>query len=372
MIARSIENQIRNADRGKAILLLGARQVGKTTLMEIIFGKGGGTLWLNGDEPDIRAMFDEITSTRLKAVIGNHTTVVIDEAQRIPDIGLKLKLITDSIPEARLIASGSSSFDLTGKINESLTGRKRSFTLFPFSFGEMAGHHGLIDETRLLPHRMVFGYYPEVVTSPGAEREILHELAESYLYKDILTLDKIQKSEALSRLLRALAFQIGSEVSFPEIAQICGIDSKTVEKYIAVLERAFIVFRLGSFSRNLRNELKTSRKVYFTDNGIRNAIIADYRSAENRDDIGKLWENFLVSERVKRNQYARNFANSWFWRTHQQQEIDYIEEIDGQLSAYEFKWNPHARTRQPKTFANAYPHSTFSVIHRNNAADFLL
>jgi predicted AAA+ superfamily ATPase len=255
---------------------------------------------------------------------------------------------------------------------EPLTGRKRQFTLYPLSFAEMAGHHGLLPEMNLLPHRLVYGYYPEVVASPGEERRLVQELSDSYLYKDILILDKIKKSEQLTRLLRALAFQIGSQASYTELGQICGLDNKTVERYITVLEQMFVIFRLASYSRNLRNELKASRKIYFTDNGVRNALIADFRPIELRDDVGKLWENFLVSERFKRNGYAGSYANPWFWRTQAQQEIDYVEEMDGRLSAYEFKWSPSAKVKQPRAFLAAYPDSAFAVVHRDNIADFLL
>ncbi|MDR3295130.1 MAG: ATP-binding protein [Clostridiales Family XIII bacterium] len=372
MIHRILETAIRDsAGNGKAVILLGARQVGKTTLVRELFS-APGTLWLNGDEPDVRAMFSEITSTRLRAVIGAHKTVVIDEAQRIADIGVKLKLITDQMPDVRLVATGSSSFDLARQVSEPLTGRKRTFRLYPLSFAEMAAHHGLMDETRLLPHRLVFGCYPEVVTSPGSERDALRELSDSYLYKDVLSWDRVKKSEKLTHLLRALAFQIGAQVSYAELAQLCGLDSKTVEKYVVILEQAFVIFRLGSFSRNLRNELKASRKIFFTDNGIRNAVIADFRPVENRDDVGKLWENFLISERFKRNHYAGNFANAWFWRTQQQQETDYLEEIDGRLAAYEFKWNPAAKAKKPKSFLEAYPNSSFEVVHRENFHAFVL
>jgi len=373
MINRTIEPAIRSAlSSGKAVILLGARQVGKTTLADLLFGSQPDTLWLNGDEPDVRAMFENINSAKLKAIIGNAKIVVIDEAQRIPDIGIKLKLIIDQIKSVQLVATGSSSFDLTNLVNEPLTGRKHEFVLYPLSFGEMVTHHGLLAETRLLEHRLVFGYYPEVVNSPGAERKTLNEISSSYLYKDILALDRIKKSDKLMQLLRALAFQIGSQVSFTEIGRLCGLDNKTVERYIFLLEQAFVIFRLGSYSRNLRNELKTSRKIYFIDNGVRNSIIADYRPVELRDDIGKLWENFLISERIKRNSYSDSYANSWFWRTQQQQEIDYIEEFDGQLYAYEFKWNPSAKAKRSKAFFTAYPNSSFHVVHRENLDGFLL
>ena len=373
MIPRTIESAIQVAlSSGKAVILLGARQVGKTTLANTLFGAQPGVLWLNGDEPDVRAMFENVNSARLRSIIGGARVVVLDEAQRISDIGMKLKLITDQMQGVQLLATGSSSFDLSNMVNEPLTGRKREFVLYPLSFGEMVAHHGLLEEMRLLEHRLVFGYYPEVVTSPGAERGALSEISSSYLYKDVLSLDRIKKSDKMTNLLRALAFQVGSQVSFAEIGQLCGLDSKTVERYISVLEQAFVIFRLGSYARNLRNELKASRKIYFADNGIRNAIIADFRTVGLRDDVGKLWENFLVSERIKRNRYMEHYANSWFWRTHQQQEIDYIEEMDGQISAYEFKWNPAAKSKRIQVFSTAYPDSHFQVVHRENFDDFLL
>eukprot|EP01035_Chromulina_nebulosa_P040785 gene40785-55132_t len=324
----------------KAIILLGPRQVGKTTLINQLAEKTGGeTLWLNGDEADVREALTNTTSTKLRALIGKNTLVIIDEAQRVENIGLCLKLITDNIKGVKVIASGSSSFDLANKINEPLTGRKWEFTLFPLSYNEMCQHHGLLDENRLLEHRLVYGYYPDVVTNPGDEQEILKQLSDSYLYKDILTWENIQKPERLEKLVQALAFQVGSEVSYNELGQQTGLDNETVERYIHLLEKAFIVFRLPSFSRNLRNELKKSRKIYFYDNGLRNAVIKQFNALAFRNDVGALWENFLVTERMKTLEYQRVFANRYFWRTHAQQEIDYIEERGGQLHAYEFKWN---------------------------------
>jgi predicted AAA+ superfamily ATPase len=374
MIVRAIEDNIRkeiNSGR-KAVVLLGARQVGKTTLLRSLFAENGDVLWLNGDASNTRVLLTPQSVEQLRVIIGKHNVLVIDEAQRVPDIGIVLKLIIDNIPNVKVVATGSSSLDLANRTAEPLTGRKRQFTLFPLSFAEMAQHHGVLSESNLLQHRLVYGYYPDVVNSPGEERQLLQELSDSYLYKDILALDKIKKSEQLTRLLRALAFQIGSQVSYTELGQLCGLDNKTVEKYITILEQTFVIFRLGSYSRNLRNELKASRKIYFTDNGIRNALIADFRPVELRDDIGKLWENFLVSERFKRNTYAESYANLWFWRTQAQQEIDYVEEQDGHLSAYEFKWNPSAKSKQPKAFAEAYPDSSFSVVSSDNFAEFVM
>ena len=373
MIARAIEDNVRKeiSTGKKAVILLGARQVGKTTLLRSLFPEGSGALWLSGDASNTRVLLTTQSVEQLRVIIGKHNIIVIDEAQRIPDVGIVLKLIIDNIPHVKVVATGSSSLDLANRTTEPLTGRKRQFTLYPFSLAEMVENHGAISEMNLTQHRLIYGYYPDVVNSPGEERQLLQELSDSYLYKDILALDKIRKSEQLTRLLRALAFQIGSQVSYTELGQLCGLDNKTVDKYISVLEQAFVIFKLGSYSRNLRNELKTSRKIYFTDNGIRNALIADFRPVELRDDVGKLWENFLVSERFKRNKYAESYANPWFWRTQAQQEIDYIEEQDGHLTAYEFKWNPSAKTKQPKAFQTAYPESSFNVVHRENFAEFL-
>jgi uncharacterized protein len=373
MIERILEKTIKNRlNKGKAIVLLGARQVGKTTLLKAIFAKSLDVLWLNGDELDVQALFETISATRLKAIFGTKKIIVIDEAQRIKDIGLRMKLITDQIPEVQLVATGSSAFELANQINEPLTGRKWEYNMYPVSFGEMVAHHGLLEEKRLLPHRMVFGYYPDVINNAGIEKEILKQLSNSYLYKDVLLLEQIKKPEGLIKLLQGLAFQVGSQVSYNELSKLCGLDAKTVEKYIVLLEQTFIVYRIGSFSRNLRSELKKSRKIYFYDNGIRNALIANFNQLELRQDVGALWENFVFSERMKYLQYQQKWTNTWYWRTKEQKEIDCIEERDGKLTAYEFKWNPEAKYKKPKLFLETYPQSEFKIIHKNNVEDFLM
>lgn len=375
MIERTLYSKIQSLLNGqKAITLMGARQVGKSTLLRQILEKRDDVMWLNGDDLDIQELFHSMTSTRMRAILGNHSIVVIDEAQHIPDIGLRMKLITDQVPNIQLIATGSSSFELSAKVNEPLTGRKREFQLYPLTFAEMVKHTKLLDELRMLPHRMVFGYYPEVVDRPGDERSTLKELTNSYLYKDILSLDSINKPDKLTRLLKALAFQIGSQVSYHELGQVVGLDSKTVERYIDILEKSFIIVRLGSFSRNLRNELKASRKIYFWDLGIRNALIGNLSQIESRNDVGELWENFAIIERLKRNAYRDSFSQSWFWRTQQQKEIDYLEEEDGNLHAYEFKWNDRkAKTSKcPDSFCTAYPDTEYQVITPSNIEEFLL
>lgn len=375
MIHRILEDKIKSQlGNNKAIVIIGARQVGKSTLLNLLLDNNKDVLWLNGDDLDVQDLFREMSSTRMRALLGNkYRLLVIDEAQRIEDIGLRLKLVTDQIQGVQVIATGSSSFELSAKVNEPLTGRKREFSMHPVTFGEMVNHTNLLEELRMIPHRMVYGYYPEVVSSPGDEQIILKELAGSYLYKDILSLDSISKPDKLIRLVKALALQIGSQVSYNEIGNLIGLDSKTIERYIDILEKSFIVFRLGSFSRNLRNELKASRKVYFWDLGIRNAVTGNFSRLENRTDAGELWENFAIAERMKLNAYRNGFTQSWFWRTQKQNEIDYLEETDGLLSAYEFKWNTSkANVKCPASFCTAYPEARFQVITPKNVEEFLL
>ena len=373
MIQRILEKTIQQRlGQGKALILFGARQVGKTTMLKNMLRERDDVLWLNGDEQDVRSLFENASSTMLGAVIGKKKIVVIDEAQRIVNIGLCLKLIIDNIPDVQVVATGSSSFDLSNMINEPLTGRKIEYWMYPLSFGELVAHNGLLEEKRLLAHRLVYGSYPDVVNNVGDEKMVLSELADSYLYKDILMFDKIKKSDKLVKLLQALAFQMGSEVSYNELSQTCGLDPKTVENYVMLLEQSYIVFRLGSFSRNLRNELKFARKIYFWDCGIRNAVIGNYQMLENRLDTGALFENYLVSERLKKLRYAKSYAKSYFWRSTTKQEIDYIEDIDGQLTAVEFKWNPKRKAALPLSFSRSYADTDFKVITRDNYESFLL
>lgn len=374
MITRQLENNISPLLEGnKAIIIVGARQVGKSTLLRQMLGERQDIIWMNGDELDIQEMFSNMSSTRIRAILGNKRILVVDEAQRIPDIGLRLKLITDQIPGVQVIATGSSSFELASKVNEPLTGRKREFRMFPLTFNEMVQHTQFLDEVRMIPHRMIYGYYPEVVNNPGDERATLKELSDSYLYKDILSLDSINKPDMLVRLLKALALQIGSQVSYNEVGTLIGLDPKTVERYIDILEKSYIVFRLGTFSRNLRNELKATRKIYFWDLGIRNAVIGNLSQVENRNDVGELWENFVIAERMKQNAYNSSFAQSYFWRTRLQHEIDYLEEVDGQLRAFEFKWNARkSNVKCPESFHKAYPNASFHVITPENIEEFLL
>lgn len=369
LLYKSIEDKL---FKGKVVVLAGARQVGKTTLLKQILRNKEGVLWLNGDEMQVQNLFNNASADRLLSEFGNNKIVILDEAQRIKDIGLRLKLIADADCDIQMIATGSSAFELANKVNEPLTGRKWEYQMFPLSFGEMVAHHGKMKEMRMLPKRIVYGYYPEVVTNEGNEIEILKLLTDAYLYKDILSWENIKHPDKLQTLLRALAYQVGSQVSFNELSQMCSLDSKTVERYITLLEQCYIIFRLPSFSRNLRHELKASRKIFFYDNGIRNALIADYTAPEIRQDIGALWENFVVSERIKSNEYYRRWVNRYFWRTTQQQEIDYLEEGGGKLHAYEIKWNPRKKATITKTFMDAYPDTGFKVITPENIAEFLL
>lgn len=373
MIDRLLENSIKDKFfKGKAIILLGARQVGKTTLFKKLASSLDSVLWLNADNFEVQTLFEASSSTRFKSIIKNNKVIIIDEAQRIKNIGIKLKIIIDEIENVQLIATGSSSFDLSNEINEPLTGRKYEFKMFPVSFEEMVKHHGLLEELNQLEHRMVFGYYPDVVTNKDDTADILKLLADSYLFKDILIWNKIKKSDRIIKLLQALAFQIGNQVSYNELGKIVGLNSETVESYIQLLEKSYIIFRLGTYSRNLRSELKKSKKIYFYDNGIRNAVISNLNPLELRNDKGALWENFIISERKKYLSYHNIYTNSYFWRTHAQQEIDYIEEREGRVFAYEFKWSKHKKARIPKTFTNAYPEATSKIISPENFEEFIM
>lgn len=373
MITRVLEEVISGRlFTGKTVLLLGPRQVGKTTLMKNIFQKHAGrSFWMNADNPEDRALLNGINSLRARELFPAGTLVVVDEAQRLENSGLTLKIIHDACPEIQLVATGSSSFELTDKIKESLTGRKWSFRLLPISFEEIELHTNFLDLIRSLEMRMIFGSYPEVINQAGREKEVLHELVSDYLYKDVFTLKEIRKPEILEKLVKALAFQIGSQVSYRELSNLVQADKETVERYINLMEEAFIIFRLTSFSRNLRSELKRSHKYYFYDNGIRNAVISQFNPLSLRNDTGTLWENLMISERMKLNEYYRRFRNRYFWRTDRQQELDYIEEYDGELYAYEFKWQDSGPIRAAKAFQAVYPDSNVKLIHRDNFMEFI-
>lgn len=374
MIDREIIRRIQPLIGGKkAIILLGARQVGKSTLLHTLFDDKKDVLWLNGDDVAVQHSFENMTTELMRTMLAGYKWLIVDEAQRIPNIGLRLKLVTDQIPDVQVVATGSSSFQLAAGIYESLAGRKREFSIYPLSFGEMVKDTNLIAESWMIPNRMVYGYYPEVVTSKGEEKDVLSDLTSSYLYKDILALDNLRSANKITRLLQALAYQIGRQVSYNELGQTVGMDSKTVEKYIDILEKCFVVFRLGSFSRNLRNELKTTRKIYFWDLGVRNAVISNFQPVENRSDAGEMWENFVIAERLKHLDNNHILAGNWFWRTRHQQEIDYLEESDGKLTATEIKWNPKkSNVKAPEIFLKTYTNAQFQVITPENIASFLL
>ena len=374
MVKRELESIINNhLFKGKAIIIYGARQTGKTTLVESLlkdFKKS--TLFLNGDDADVRDLLSDPASTKLIPVIGNNEIVVLDEAQRIPEAGVLLKIIHDNFNKVQLIATGSSSFEIADEIKEPLTGRKFEFLLYPFSFSEMVGHHGFLNEKRLLEHRLVFGYYPDIALNIGNEVKLLKLLVSSYLYKDLLMLETVKKPVLLEKILKSLASQVSNEVSYNELAQMTGSNKETVEKYISLLEKCCVIFRLNALSGNLRNEIKKSRKIYFYDNGILNAIMGNFTPFALRSDKGALWENFIVSERLKYLENNRIEASTFFWRTAQQQEIDYIEERDNRLYAYEFKCNPVKRAFLSKTFLKAYPGTEFKVVSPGNIDEFLL
>ncbi len=354
--------------RGKVLILIGSRQVGKTTLISEI-SKGFAqedVLFVNCDESDVRAVLENSSSTVLKSFIGSKKIFIIDEAQRVKGIGLTLKLIADTLKEVQVIATGSSAFDLRNELEEPLTGRKIVIELFPISTQEMVNHTSYIEEKRMLEQRMIYGMYPEIINNPTDAKKLLKELSDSYLFKDILSYKDIRQPDALRKLLTALSLQVGSEVSYNELGNLIGLDKETVERYIDLLEKSFVVFRLTSLSRNGRNELKKSRKIYFYDNGVRNAVINNFNPLSLRSDVGDLWENFMISERKKTLHYNQIFANTYFWRTHTQLEIDYIEEREGKLFTYEFKWSDKKKAKIPKLFSELYPENEFELINAKN------
>jgi predicted AAA+ superfamily ATPase len=373
MIKRYLEDIIlAHLFKKKTILLYGARQVGKTTLVEELVKKlDKKTLLLNGDDADIRELFTDTGASQLKPVIGDNELVIVDEAQRIPDAGLGIKILHDNFRNVQIIVTGSSSLELAGKIKEPMTGRKFEFFLYPFSFTELSDHYGFLTEKRSLEQRLIFGCYPDVVVNLGRETRLLKAIASDYLYKDILSSGLIKKPVLLEKILKALALQVGNEVSFYELAQLLDSDKGTIEKYIDLLEKAYLIFKLPALNRNVRNEIKKGRKIYFYDNGIRNAILGNFLPLRSRVDIGALWENFLVSERFKLISNLDDKPLSYFWRTTQQQEIDYIEEDHDRFRAYEFKWNLSKKAVVSKTFTNAYPGSFFEVITPDNYHQFL-
>lgn len=377
-LQQNIESRIQRMSEEKsrkAIVLLGPRQVGKTTLLRTILENKKKVLFLDADDPTVRKMLTNPNTEELKNVLLNTSYVFIDEGQRVENIGITLKIIIDQIKNVQVLLSGSSSFELANKTHEPLTGRKWQYLLLPLSWHEFESHVGYLKAQQQLPLRLVYGMYPEVVSNPDLQDDLLKQLCESYLYKDILAYGGIRKPDVLEKLLRALAFQVGNEVSYNEVSQLLGIDVKTVSSYIDLLVQAYVVFKLPSLSRNLRNEIKTNQKIYFYDNGIRNFLIGNLNPIQNRQDIGVLWENFLMGERIKKNAYShlttQSLARSYFWRTKQQQEIDYVEEVAEKFFAFEFKWSPEAKVKSPQNFTLAY-HTQVMSVNRENFREFVL
>lgn len=373
MIHRLLQQTIKQRlFKGKALLVFGPRQCGKSTLVEAVL-KGHDYLHLSGDDSAVREALANTSIATLKNIIGKYQIVFIDEAQRITGIGLTLKLITDQFKNVQVIATGSSAFELADRVNEPLTGRKYEFTLYPLSFGEMVGHHGFLTEKQLVDYRMVYGYYPEIVTKQTEAKELLKLLAGSYLYKDLLMLEQVKKPALLEKLLKALALQVGSEVSYNELAQTTGANKQTVEKYIDLLQKAYVIFVLPALSRNMRNEIKKGKKIYFYDCGIRNAIINNFNPMASRTDAGALWENYIIAERLKYLHYNNLAVTQYFWRTPQQQEVDLVEEHEGGLlKAFEFKWGSSSKARFPQTFTTNYPGTETLVVSPANMEKILM
>ena len=357
--------------QGKAIVLFGARQVGKTSLIKKAI-ENYQFVWLNGDEPDTQQLLDTITSDRLRMMVGDAKILVIDEAQMIHNIGLLVKRMVDSYPEIQVIASGSSAFELADKTKESMVGRKEEMRLFPLTFKEMVNHTSVVEELRALPHRLVYGYYPEVVTKPGKEAGILDDLTDGFLYNDILNLEGIKKSAILQRLVFMLAYRVGSEISLTSLANELGISRLTIEKYIDVLEKNFLIFSLKAYSNNQDNELKKARKIYFWDNGLRNRIIKNFNPIEFRDDVGKLWENYFISERIKKLTYDKRRVDTFFWRNTQQAEIDYLEIENDRIDAYEMKYNPKQKAKFTKSFTEKYHPASTQVVNSSTFWELLM
>lgn len=372
MIKREIQESIKDDfNRGKVITIVGPRQVGKTTLLSQIDTEGKKVLSLNCDDEIDALAIEGKSSSELRNMLENYDIVFIDEVQRVRNVGMSLKKIADLKLNTNVIVTGSSSLSIRDEINEPATGRLIEYNLFPFSLSELANHSSELEVMKTLENRMIYGSYPEVVTDASVARRTINGLANNYLYKDLLSYGGVRKPEILQKLVRALALKIGSEVSYNELSKIVGIDKATVESYIGLLEKCFVIFRLDSFSRNMRNEIQKGKKIYFYDNGIRNAIISNFAPLEMRNDVGALWENLMIAERVKRNAYSQSYAQSFFWRTHSQKEIDYVEDCDGVLSAFEFKWNEKAKAKLPSDFLDNYPNSRFDVITPSNFWHFV-
>lgn len=374
-IKRALYSAIKSKmNKGKVIILIGARQVGKSTLFRVVAEKeGDNPLLLNCDDPETRRVLSDISEPQMRLLIGDSNLIIIDEVQRVDNVGITLKRLVEKFPDRQIMVTGSSSLHIRANLNEPLTGRKYEYELYPISTGELLATGGLLMANNLLEQRLIYGSYPEIITHPEEAKELLVNLSGSYLYKDILEVEGIRKPVILEKLLVALALQIGSEVSYNELAQTVGSDSKTVEKYIDLLEKCYVVKRINGLSRNLRNELKKSKKIYFYDTGVRNAVLQNFAPCASRTDMGAIWENFFIMERIKHNAYNGIYQNYYFWRTKSQQEIDFVEERDGKMTIFEMKWNPrNSNVKFPQSFIDAYAVDSASVVTPENYLEFLI
>ena len=370
MITRTItQNLIADCDNKKAIIVIGPRQVGKTTLIQKIV-EGKKTLFLNGDDPQTRLQLATANFQFLLQLVTDYDTIVIDEAQRIENLGVAVKMLIDAKLNKQFILTGSSSLDLGNKINEPLTGRKWEHQLFPLSWSEIKNHYSFANAYARLEEFLIYGMYPEVVTEANKQKRLL-QLSGSYLYQDILELVNIKKPDLLMKLLNALALQLGGEVSYNELAKILGVDRMTVINYIDLLEKVYVIFRLHPFSTNQRNEITAKPKIYFYDNGIRNAIIGQFNPLQSRQDVGALFENFFISEKMKQLNYKGFYGKTHYWRNTQQAEIDFIEINEGEISAYEIKYNPNKKVNFTKSFTEKYHPKETLVVNKDNFWEYL-
>lgn len=364
MIVRTIQSKLQSyMHKQRALILYGARRTGKTTILNAIGETLSNVLYINCDLIDGQEAFNFRNQQELMLSFQRYSYLLIDEAQRVSDIGIKLKAIIDTLPNLQVIGTGSSSLDLSNQTNEPLTGRKFEFIVPPLSTAELYEFEGINAVKSGLPQRLIYGNYPEVYLEKSMPEEVIKEIAGSYLFKDLLSYQDIKRPDLLKKLLIALALQIGSEVSYTELANTVGMDKKTVDRYIGLLEQSFIIYRLGSFSSNLRNELKRANKVYFWDTGIRNALINNFNPLEKRSDVGALWENYAITERRKYMLNKRANFEHYFWRTTNQQEIDLIETENGDISAFEIKWNPDKQVKFPSAFSKGYSEASMEVIN---------
>ncbi len=373
IINRDLEKKINEYHNyGKVIIIYGARQVGKTTLLQKYLKNKKDVLHLNCDNPTTALSLSNVDLSELRLIIGNRKNIFIDEAQRVKNIGISLKLIHDNMKGVNLFISGSSSLDLANEINEPLTGRKFELMLSPLSVNELLNIDDYLTVKSKLNHHIIHGLYPEIVLDPNNAVTNLLNLTSSYLYKDVFEFQKIRKPELISKLLKALALQIGSEISFNELSRLLGASKDTIASYIQLLEQAFVIYRLPSYSKNLRTELRHSSKIYFWDTGVRNAIINNFNPMEGRSDKGALWENFVINEIMKHNLNIDKIAKYYFWRTTRQQEIDFIMDSDNIFSAFEIKWNTIKKVRIPKPFIENYPDIKVNIITPDNFLQFIL